>query len=85
MPGGGHTVGRRLDQLRVLLGAVLDAGMQVHDTGLPGPLEIIKITEDLALTGQALALGGQVVGTNDHVLGRGDQRTTVGRTKHIIG
>ena len=85
VPRGGHAVGRRLDELRVLRRAVLDAGVQVHGPGLPGPLEVVDVPEDLALTGQALALGGQVVGTDNHVLGRGDQRTAVGRAEHVVG
>ena len=85
VPCGGRAVGRRVDQFRVLVGPVLDAGVKVHDAALHGPAEVVQVTEDLALAGQALDLGRQVVGTDDHVLGRGDKGSTVGWAENVVG
>ena len=51
VPGGGHPVGRRLDQLRVLIGPELDTGVQVNVTALDSPPKLVHIAEYLALTG----------------------------------
>ena len=84
VPRGRHAVGGRLDELRVLVGPELDAGVEVHDPALDSPLEVVQVPEDLALANLALGLGGHVVGADDHVLGRRHQRSAMGRAEDVV-